>query len=129
MRGVYKRKKIYYISFGYKGKRFREPAGPNFELARNLLVKRKSEVIENFNKRIKDPTCIGFSSFADLYLEEHCKVHNKSSKQKENVLKQFKVFFGQKQLDDITVNDMELRKQKLKTLDFTIPGTHLPLGY
>src|ERR1700677_1096003 len=107
MRGIYKRAKIYYISFGYKGKRFREPAGPSFQLAQNLLVKRKSEVIENFNKRVKDAVPINFSAFADLYFEEHCKINNKSWKQKESVLKQLKEAFGMVQLHEITINDVE----------------------
>lgn len=126
MRGIYQQGKVFYISFGYKGKRYREPAGSSFQLARSLLATRKAQVIENYNKRTQDPERIKFAKFADMYLEEHCKVENSAWESSERFLKEFKTFFGDKYLDEITVNDIERFKgQKIKTCAPATVNRHL----
>lgn len=121
MRGVYKRGTTYYISFGYKGRRYREPAGTSFYVAQALLTKRKNEVISNYGKKDLSAGRILFSDMADLFLEEHCKVQNTAWESSERFLKQFKSFFGEKYLDEITVDDIERwKKAKVKTCK---PGT------
>lgn len=114
MRGIYKRGKLYYIDFSYKGRRYREPAGESFSLAQGYLAKRRLEAIEEFTHRTKKAERILFSDFADIYLEEHCKENNISWKTTECMLKQAKAFFQSKYLDEITVNDIEQYKARKK---------------
>lgn len=100
---------------------YREPAGSSFYLAQALLVRRKNEVIDNHGKPVKVDGRILFAEMADLFLEEHCKVKNTAWESSERFLKQFKAFFGEKYLDEITVNDIE-RWKKAKVKDCK-PGT------
>lgn len=112
MRGVIKRGKIYYISFGYKGKRFREPAGASFNLAVEILAKRKAEVLAGYHLGTIDKT--NFENFAETYLQEYCKPKQTPEvfKHSERYIKEFKSYFGPVPLTDITVNDVEKWKAK-----------------
>lgn len=115
MRGIYKRGSTYYVDFAYKGQRYREPAGESFSIAQGYLAKRKAEVIDSYHSKKIIPEKILFSDFADLYLEEHCKVNNAAWKASEHMLKGWKEFLGNKYLNEITVNDIEkFKAQKLK---------------
>ncbi|MBI2877256.1 MAG: hypothetical protein HYY20_10275 [Candidatus Tectomicrobia bacterium] len=68
--GIYKKGKSWYINFYYQGQRYQECIGPvSKTVAKEILVKRKAEVIEgryDINQAKVTPL---FEAFLDQYLE------------------------------------------------------------
>jgi hypothetical protein len=119
---VYKRGGQWWIDFTYKKKRYREGAGPDEDLARDLLAKRKVEIREKqfFPEKRKDLDPIRFHDFAREYLK--WSIPNKKPSAKTRELSQIRILdreFGERYLHEITPFDIEIwkvrRKKKVKS--------------
>lgn len=68
--GIYRKEKSWYLNFYYQGQRYQECVGPvSKTVAKEVLAKRKAEVIEsryNLNQKKLTPF---FEEFAQQYLE------------------------------------------------------------
>lgn len=69
--GVFQRGNQWWIEFRYKNKRYREAVGPDKDLARDVLGKRRNEIRENrfYPDKLKDPDPVRFHDFASEYLQ------------------------------------------------------------
>jgi len=104
--GIYKRGKTYYIDYYVEGRRKRERAGKFRWEARILLGKRQDEIIENPNI---DPTRfkkVGFDEISEDFLE-WSRVHKRSFRRDEGIVKNLMPYFGGKLLYQITPYDVE----------------------
>lgn len=101
---IYRRGKRYWIDFQHQGKRFREPAGHSYELARRLLTQRRNEVEGgNLLRRAKRVT---LRSWSDEY-QKWAKDHKRSWKRDELSVTHLLRHLGNRHLDDITAAAIE----------------------
>lgn len=111
IKGVRKRGDVYFVDFYSNGRRIRKIVGNNIKLAQSYLCKCKGEVAEGRFLNIEKTEKIRFSDFADEYLEVHSK-HKKSYYTDKKIIGQFKKYFGNKCLHEITTLDIEKFKSK-----------------
>lgn len=112
---IYRRGKRYWIDFTHRGKRFREPAGHSYELARRLLTQRWNEVESgNLLPRAKRIT---LRQWADRY-REWAREHKRSWKRDELSVTHLLRHLGDRYLDDIAaavVEDYQRARRGEKT--------------
>lgn len=116
---VYKKENRYYIDYYFNGRRIRESAGPNRQLALELLHKRKTQIAERefFPNRISEK--ILFRDMSKMYYELHSLVNKRSAKSADKgTIKHLNDFFGDRYLHEITPMMIEqyrsMRKTKVK---------------
>ena len=90
---IYKRGKVHYIDYYVAGKRKRERAGENKRLAQTLLAKRRVEITENKYFDMAGFKKIYFDEVAKDFLE-WSRVHKKSFKRDEGIIKNLMPHFG-----------------------------------
>jgi hypothetical protein len=111
-RGIFERPKdsgIWWIRYADQfGKLHREKVGPK-SLARAAYRKRKTEIREGkfFPETIRRRREILFRDMANLYLEEHSKVNNRSWRTDKTRLERLIERFGTTPLSNITKLDVE----------------------
>lgn len=114
----------YYIDYIYKGKRCRENAGPNRNVAEAALAKRRTEIAENKFLDVKRVVKVRFEDFSDQYLDGHCKVNHKAyEKASASQLRMLKKYFSGKCLDEITSKSIEQYKYHRLSVDKVTPAT------
>lgn len=101
--GIYLRNKVYWMCYTVDNKFQRESTGISDKAkALSFYYKRKTEIAEGKFLDKKKEHKIGFSEFADYYLENHSKVENKSWKKSDWVfIRALKKFFGKYFLSEI----------------------------
>ena len=104
--GIYKRGKIYYIDYYVGGKRKREKAGENRRLAETLLAKKKVEITENKYFDMTEFKKVRFDEVANDFLE-WSRVHKRSFKRDEGIVKNLMSYFGNNYLYQITSYKIE----------------------
>ena len=116
---VYKKENRYYIDYYFNGRRVRESAGPNRQLAFELLHKRKTQIAERefFPNRMREK--ILFQDMSKMYYELHSLVNKRSAKSADKIIiKQLNVFFKDKYLHEISSMMVEqyrsMRKARVK---------------
>src|SRR3990167_5333964 len=115
--GVYKKGKSWYINFYYQGQRIQECVGQASKtVAKEVLAKRKAEVIEgryDLNKVKLTPL---FEVFCDQYLETFSKQNKRPKSYQRDITssKHLKAYFGGKRLADITTWQIEKYKAMRK---------------
>lgn len=105
---VYKRGKKWYIDYYLPGgKRVREAAGTSKKLAKQLLAKRKAEILEG-KYQVKRPERVAFKQFAQEFLE-YSKTHSKPATHRanKNAIRTLNKFFKDKLLNTIIFKDIE----------------------
>jgi len=109
---IFKKQNAYWIDYYYKGKRIREKIGPSYQLAKEVLLKRKLEIAEGkfFPERFKKK--IIFSELIDKYWELHGR-YLKSPSWKI-MLKEIRQEFGNKKVDEITALEVSSFYNKVK---------------
>ena len=124
---VYRRGNQWWIDFTYKKKRYREAVGPDEDLAKDVLAKRKVEIRENrfFPDKQKLPDPIKFHDFAKEYLQ-WAKANKKPStyNRELSTMRRLDKAFGDKVLQEITTWQIEkwkaMRKEAIKRPDAEI---------
>jgi len=117
-KGWYKKGENYYIDYYANGRRKREKIGPSKTLALNVLRKRKVEIAEGKFLDIKKEEKTRFKDFANLYIENHLKVNNRSWRNADWAYlnpanpKSLVSFFGDKYLYEITPLMIEQYKRE-----------------
>ena len=99
------------ISYSAHGRRVREMVGGSKTLAKNVLAKRRAEIVENrfeFPTRRQSPTV---SEFCDTYMA-HAKLSKRSWLRDAGVIKKLKTFFPSKRLSGISTFDIEAYRRK-----------------
>jgi len=109
---IFKKQNAYWIDYYYKGKRIREKIGPSYQLAKEVLLKRKLEIAENkfFPERFRKKLL--FSDLLDKYWELHGK-YLKSPSWKV-MLNEIKQEFANKKSEEITPLDISSFYSKIK---------------
>jgi len=105
MKGVYRRGKIWYITYYADGRRIRgERIGENKKLAETVLQKRKVEIAEGKFLDKKKSENIRFEDFIDEFYRLHCVVNKKPSaiKTDRSLLRTLKTGFKGMYLATIT---------------------------
>ena len=114
---VYKRGNQWWIDFTYNKKRYREAVGPDEDLAKDVLAKRKVEIRENrfFPDKQKLPDPIKFHDFAKEYLQ-WAKANKKPStyNRELSTMRRLDKAFGDKVLQEITTWQIEKFKARRK---------------
>ncbi len=123
MATVFRRNKKWGISFvDPSGKRVRRIVSPYKETAVKVLKKIEVQIAEGKyldieeKEKLKTPL---FSQFAEIYFENHVKIHNRTVKKHRYFLNGLVDYFGNKSLDDIRQADIQQyivhRSQKIKS--------------
>jgi integrase len=106
----------WYIDFTFKGKRIRKFGGYTKEQARNTLAKlRIDKLDETLGFKKPKAEAIAFEKFADEFLEIYAKQNKRSWQRDELSLKNLKLSFKGKTLQDIGPEDIERFKAKRRT--------------
>lgn len=101
---IYKRGKVYWLEFSFQGKRYREPAGHNYELARRTLTKRRAEVESGVLLHRRKRTTL--RAWAERY-RAWARDRKRSWKRDEVSLVHLLRHLGDQHLDDITAAVVE----------------------
>lgn len=105
------------IEFTYNGKRYREVAGPNEKLAKDVLAKRQVEIRENrfFPDKQKEPDPVKFYDFCKEYLA-YSKTNKKASTYRDDfhIARRLNKEFEKKPIQEITTWQLEKWKAKRK---------------
>ena len=114
---IYQRGNQWWIEFRYKKKRYREPIGPDEDLARDVLAQRRVEIRENrfFPDKVKEPDPVKFYDFAKQYLE-WAKANKKALSYRNllSLMRQVNREFEEKAIQEITTWQIEKYKAKRK---------------
>lgn len=128
--GIYQRGENWWIDFCYEKKRYREPVGPDKDLARDVLSQRMVEIREKrfFPNKEKDPDPVGFHEFAKEYLQ-WAKANKKPSTYQRDLytMRIFDREFGRKKIQDITMRQIERYQTKRRDL-FTVATVNRELA-
>ena len=120
---IYQRGANWYVDFRFKGQRVRESIGPSRKDAEKIISKKKTEIIENRYLDIrKEPAPVKFHAFAKDYLK-WAKANKKRSTYYGDLimLRHFDEDFKEKNIQDITLWDLE--KWKVKRKEKVQPAT------
>mgnify|MGYP001273075349 CR=1 FL=1 len=114
--GIFMRGKDWYVDYYFDGRRTKRKIGPSKALAKAVLMKAKTDIVENKYLDIRNAERVRFEDFADEYLEVHSKVNNRSWKQAElHNINRLKAKFGGKYLNEIRTQDVSRYKAELRT--------------
>ncbi|MBI4284165.1 MAG: site-specific integrase [Chloroflexi bacterium] len=93
----------------------REKVGPK-SLAQKAYEKRKTDIREGkfFPEKLSQRRDMLFKDMAKLYLEEHSKVNKRSYEGDRHLMARLNEAFGEKALSEITTEDVERFKNRLK---------------
>ena len=115
--GVYRRKDSrtpWWISYTYRGRQIREPAGPTKRIAEDALAARKADIArERFDLHDSKPSPL-FRDFAEVYLG-YARDNKKSWDRDVQSLKHLLLFFGNRRLNQISSFLIEHYKSERKT--------------
>jgi integrase len=101
--GVYKRGDIYWISYSYQGKQYRESTGTdNKHFARDVLAKRQVEIREQRLFDMKNGAKVSFEELAQDFLRFYQERDRRSLNRAETSVKHLNTFFGDKRIAEIT---------------------------
>jgi integrase len=106
--GIYKRGDIYWISYSFQGKQYRESTGTdNKHFARDLLAKRQVEIREQRLFDVKKEAKVSFEELAQDFLRFYHERDRGSLNRAETSVKHLSTFFGGKRLAEITPEAIE----------------------
>jgi len=116
-RGVYKYRWadgtiMYGVRYRYRGRLIRKKIGPDRKTAEAYLMKVKVQVAENRYLDIRKTPNILFEKFAKEYLDKHCLVHKRSTRNDRSIKNNLVDFFGGKFLRNITSEMVERYQAK-----------------
>lgn len=117
----------WYIDFTFRGRRYREFGGWTKEQARNTLVKLRADLLDvarGFKKAPVDD--LGFSAFADQFLELHSKPNKRSWRGDESSMQVLKAHFGNEPLRSITAENVSRFVAELRV--GTVKNTGAPIS-
>lgn len=109
---VFKKNNEWWIDYYVNGQRRREKVGPTKTLAENALRKRKVEIAEGKFLDIKKRERIKFEDFAKEFVSVYSKPNKKSWKNDEWNLQLLGRFFNGRNINEITIKDIEIYKSK-----------------
>jgi len=95
----------YYVSYAFRGKRYRRKVGRSKKLAETVLRKIEADIINRKYDLRLDRKGMTFNQLAEYWLENYSKVQNSDStheKNRERLEKHLKPFFGKTDLRHIT---------------------------
>jgi hypothetical protein len=93
--GIYKRGDIYWISYSYQGKQYRESTGTdNKHFARDLIAKRQVEIREQRLFDVKKDAKVSFEELAQDFLRFYQERDRRSLNRAETSVKHLSTFFG-----------------------------------
>jgi integrase len=109
---IFKKQNAYWIDYYYKGKRIREKIGLSYQLAKEVLLKRKLEIAEDkfFPERFRKKLL--FSDLLDKYWELHGKYLKSHSW--EGMLDKIKEYLSNKKCEEITALDISSFYNQIK---------------
>lgn len=110
-RGLYKRGNSWYINFFVNGRRHRESVGPNKQLAREILAKRRVQAKEGLVFDIKKDKVTTFEEMASDFLV-YSKNNKRSYLRDTQLIANLKRFFNSKRLNDISISQIEAYKSQ-----------------
>lgn len=116
--GIYKRGENFCIDFTFKGKRIRETIGPSRKIAEAVIAKRKVEILEHKYLDVQaESKPVSFHSFGVEYIA-WSKANKKPNSVRQNVcqLRRLESFFKDKNIQDISLLDLERWKTKRKEM-------------
>ena len=106
--GIYKRGDIYWISYSYQGKQYRESTGTdNKHFARDVLAKRQVEIREQRLFDVKKGAKVSFEELAQDFLRFYHGRDRRSLNRAETSVKHLSTFFGGKRIAEITPEAIE----------------------
>src|ERR671922_241187 len=106
--GHYKRGDIYWVSYSYQGKQYRESTGTdNKHFARDLLAKRQVEIREQRLFDVKKEGKVSFEELAQDFLRFCHERDRRSLNRAETSVKHLSTFFGGKRIAEITPEAIE----------------------
>ena len=108
--GIYQRGQKYYIDYRFQGRRIRECAGFDRDMAEKALVARKGEIVQE-RFQLAKMKHIRFDIFAKQYMD-CAKTDKRSWERDERLLKKLTPFFGDRVLNDISPFLIESYKKK-----------------
>jgi len=112
---IYQRGNQWWIEYRYRKKRYREAVGPDEDLARDVISKRRVEIREGkfFPEKLKEPDPVTFHAFAVEYLK-WAKTNKKPSTYRGDLstMRRLDQEFGDQNLHDITGWQIEKWKSK-----------------
>ena len=114
--GIFMRNKNWFVDYYFEGRRTKKKIGPSKALAKSVLMKIQTDIVENKYLDIRNAERVSFEEFADEYLEAHSKVNNRSWKQAElHNIRRLKLKFAGKALHEVTTQDVNKYKAELRT--------------
>jgi integrase len=106
--GIYKRGDIYWISYSYQGKQYRESTGTsNKYFARDLIAKRLVEIREQRLFDVKKEGKVSFEELTQDFLRFYQERNRRSLNRAETSIKHLSTFFGGKRIAEITPEAIE----------------------
>lgn len=114
MRGIFKRGRIWYISYYANGRRYKEAYGENKKAAEMALHKRKAEIAEGRFLDVRKKEKIKFEDFAKTFMELHSQLNKRPrvAKRDEGLIKRLGTHFNGKYLYEITPQAIERYKSE-----------------
>lgn len=123
MKGVFKRGRIWYISYYANGRRCKEAYGENKKAAEMALHKRKAEIAEGRFLDVRKKEKIKFEDLAKEFIELHSKLNKRPrvARRDQFLINRLGASFNGKYLYEITPQDIE--RYKAERIKDVAPAT------